>query len=73
MKKLSAMLAAVVGLFASAVASVHAALPAAAETAFETIETNVTDILAVIWPIVAMATGGFVLIKLFKKGASKAT
>lgn len=48
-----------------------AALPAEATAAFTGIADNVTDILAVLWPIVASLTGGFVLISLFKKGASK--
>lgn len=52
---------------------VHAALPTEAAAAFTAISGNVTDILAVVWPIVATMTGGFVLIKLFKKGANKAT
>lgn len=49
-----------------------AALPTEATAAFTTITGNVTDVLAAIWPIVALAVGGFTLIKLFKKGASKA-
>jgi len=54
-------------------ASAQATLPTEAAAAFTAISGNVTDILAVVWPIVATMTGGFVLIKLFKKGASKAT
>lgn len=60
---------------AAAVAYVEnalAALPTEATNAFSTISGNVTDILAAVWPIVALATGGFILIKLFKKGANKA-
>lgn len=53
--------------------SAHAALPTEAAAAFTAISGNVTDILAVVWPIVTLMTGGFVLIKLFKKGANKAT
>lgn len=49
----------------------HAALPSEATAAFTSISGAVTDILAAIWPIVAAVTGGFVLISLFKKGASK--
>jgi len=49
-----------------------AALPTEATAAFATISGNVTDVLAAMWPIVALATGGFVLVKLFKKGANKA-
>lgn len=59
------------GLMAG-IASAHAALPTEATAAFSAIKDNVTDVLAAIWPIVALATGGFVLVKLFKKGANKA-
>jgi len=54
------------------IASAHAALPAEATAAFSAINGNVTDVLAAMWPIVALATGGFVLVKLFRKGANKA-
>ena len=54
------------------IASAHAALPTEATAAFSAISGNVTDVLAAMWPIVALATGGFVLVKLFKKGANKA-
>lgn len=60
------------GLMSGVIASAHAALPAEATAAFTTISGNVTDVLGAMWPIVALATGGFVLIKLFKKGANKA-
>jgi len=50
----------------------HAALPTEATAAFTALSGNVTDVLAVIWPIVTLGVGGFALIKLFKKGASKA-
>lgn len=59
-------------LMAGVMSSAHAALPAEATAAFSTISGNVTDVLAAMWPIVALATGGFVLVKLFKKGANKA-
>lgn len=49
----------------------NAALDAAITTAIDGIETNITDILAAYWPIYLLATGGFVLVKLFKRGASK--
>lgn len=45
-----------------------AALPTEATAAFTAVSGNVTDIFAAIWPIIATVTGGFVLIKLFKKG-----
>ena len=49
----------------------QAALPAEATAAFTALSGNVTDIFAAVWPIVAAVVGGFVLIGLFKKGASK--
>lgn len=52
--------------------SAHAALPTEATAAFTGLSGNVTDIFAAVWPIVAMVVGGFVLIKLFKKGANAA-
>lgn len=51
--------------------SAQAALPAEATAAFTSLSGNVTDIFAAVWPIVAAVVGGFVLIGLFKKGASK--
>ena len=65
-------LLAVAGLMSGVISSAHAALPTEATAAFSTISGNVTDVLAAMWPIVALATGGFVLVKLFKKGANKA-
>jgi hypothetical protein len=70
MKNLYKMLfAMVLGLLSIAA---HAALPTEATAAFTTLSGHVTDILAAIWPILAAVVGGFTLIKLFKKGASKA-
>ena len=51
-------------------AAAHAALPTEAAGAFTTLSGNVTDILAAIWPIVATCVGGFVLIRLFRRGAN---
>lgn len=50
-----------------------AALPADAQAAIDSVKTFGDDILAAIWPIAATLTVGFVGIKLFKKGANKAT
>lgn len=71
MNKLTQKLLAGAGLASASVMSAHAALPPEAAAAFTTINGNVTDIFAAIWPIVAVVTGGFVLIGLFKKGAGK--
>ncbi|WP_089138190.1 major coat protein [Vibrio rumoiensis] len=51
----------------------HAELPAGAATAMAEVQTMVTDILAAVWPIVTALTVGFIGIKLFKKGANKAS
>lgn len=72
MNKMQKQLAAVGGLLGGSIASAHAALPTEAAAAFTALSGNVTDILAVVWPIVALSVGGFALIKLFKKGASRA-
>lgn len=56
---------------ATFVNSAMAALPAEATAAFTTLSGNVTDIFAAIWPIIATVVGGFVLIKLFKRGSNK--
>lgn len=53
--------------------SASAALPTDAQTAIDSVATFVTDILAAVWPIATALTIGFVGIKLFKKGANKAT
>ncbi|KOO14401.1 hypothetical protein AKJ18_13945 [Vibrio xuii] len=50
-----------------------AALPADAQAAMDSVGTFVTDILAAAWIIATSMVTGFVGIKLFKKGASKAT
>jgi len=72
MNKIQKFLLSFAVLSSGVVASAHAALPTEATAAFSAISGNVTDVLAAMWPIVALATGGFVLVKLFKKGANKA-
>ena len=58
--------------FIGSVSSAHAALPAEATAAFTAVSDNATSVLAAVWPIVGLVTGGFILIRLFKKGANKA-
>ncbi|MCK9283973.1 MAG: hypothetical protein M0P39_06785 [Rhodocyclaceae bacterium] len=53
-------------------AGAYAALPAAATTAFTDLSADVTAMLALVWGVVFIATGGWVSIRLFKKGANKA-
>lgn len=51
----------------------HAALPTEVTGAFTSISDTVTGILALVWPIATALTVGFVGLKLFKKGANKAS
>ena len=72
MKTLKSKIA--VGLALAMTAGVaSAALPADAQGAIDSIALFVDDILVAVWGIVTVVTVGFVGIKLFKKGASKAT
>lgn len=61
---------AVVGSAASVAA--HAELPAAATTAFTTIQTDGLALVDLAWPVMIAVTGGFILLGLFKKAAKKA-
>lgn len=49
----------------------HAALPAAATAAFNDLKTDGLSLIDLVWPVVGAITVGFVLIGLFKRGASK--
>lgn len=61
------------GLLLSMIAAfAHAALPTEATAAFGSLSDNLTAIFELVWPILATAVGGWTLMKLFKKGASKA-
>lgn len=63
---------AVVAAGASLVAvQAHAALPAAATSAFNDLMTDGLSLIDLVWPVVGAITVGFVLITLFKRGASK--
>ena len=50
-----------------------AELPAGATTAISQIQTDGLALIDAYWPVVTALTVGFILIKLFKKGANKAT
>lgn len=49
----------------------HAALPTAATEAFTNLKTDALSLIDLVWPVVGAITVGFVLISLFKRGASK--
>ncbi len=49
----------------------HAALPEAATTAMTTLKTDAEALLTAAWPVVVAITVGFILIRLFKRVASR--
>lgn len=51
----------------------EAGLPPEVSAAFGEIETNFTGLAAEAWPVIATIVGGFILVKLFKKFANKAS
>ena len=61
------------GALLMAASSANAALPEVATQAFSTLGTYVTEMLTSTWGIAVPMTVGFIGIKLFKKGANKAT
>ncbi|HCG6943385.1 TPA: hypothetical protein NJ333_000779 [Vibrio parahaemolyticus] len=61
------------GALLMAASSANAALPEVATQAFSTLASYVTEMLTSTWAIAVPMTVGFIGIKLFKKGANKAT
>lgn len=53
------------------VGSAQAALPASVTSAMTSIQTDGMALIDLAWPVIAALVGGFVLIKLFKRAASK--
>lgn len=53
------------------VGNVSADVPAAVGTAITGIQTDALALIDLVWPAVAAIVGGFVLFKIFKRGASK--
>jgi len=49
----------------------EAALPAVVGTTITGISTDGLALIDLVWPVVGAIVGGFILIKLFKRGASK--
>ncbi|MGZ6005444.1 MAG: major coat protein [Candidatus Saccharimonadales bacterium] len=49
----------------------QAALPAVVGTTITGIQTDGLALIDLVWPVVGAIIGGFILIKLFKRGASK--
>ncbi len=59
------------GLLVMGVASAHAALPAAADTAFTNAGTAVTDVETAAWPVIGASIVAFLIIRLVKRGAKQ--
>jgi hypothetical protein len=73
MRKIVAFLLATLLLAVGAVASAEAALNAGVSTAFSTIQTDGLALIDLAWPVVIAVTVAFIMIRLFKKAAAKAT
>lgn len=50
-----------------------AAVPTEATTAIAAIQTDGLEIIGLAWPVLAAITGGFIVMKLFKKVVNKAS
>ncbi len=73
MKSLSKICAVTVAFIAMAFTTAIAAVPTVATTAVSTLVTDTGSFIDSLWAIVAIVVVGFIWIKLFKKGANKAT
>lgn len=49
----------------------HAALPEEIGTGLTAIQTDALALIDLVWPVVIAITTGFILFKLFKRGANK--
>ena len=69
--KFAAPVAAAAAASLSLVGEAFAALPPSVGSAMTSIQTDGMALIDLAWPVVAALVGGFVLIKLFKRAASK--
>lgn len=56
-----------------AAGAANAALPVGATTAFSDIQTDALALIDLVWPAAIAITSGFIVLKLFKRAANKAT
>lgn len=49
----------------------HAAVPAVVGTTLATVQTDALAVIDLIWPVVLAVLGGFILMKIVRRGASK--
>jgi len=71
--KTRASVALVSVMAAGAASAQEATLPPEVGTAFSGISDNFESMAAMAWPVVGTIVGGFILVKLFKKFANKAS
>ena len=69
MKFLKMFFAGVLGMLGFT--TVHAALPLVVGTTLTDIQVDSLALIDLLWPVVGVITGGFILIKIFKRGSSK--
>lgn len=62
----------VASLLTLVAAPVFAAIPTEATAALTALKDDITSMIGLVWPVVIVGVVGFALIKLFKRGASKA-
>jgi hypothetical protein len=67
----SIILAMIAALLVLAVGLAEAALPAIVGTTMTSVQTDGLALVDLVWPVVGAITGGVILLKLFKRGASK--
>ncbi len=70
-KTVGGAMTALVALLMLGASSANAALSTEIATAFTEIQTDALSLIDLVWPVVAVVTGGFVMFKIFKRGASK--
>jgi hypothetical protein len=59
------------GVIAGTIGTANATLPAVVGTTLTAIQTDGLALIDLVWPVVGAVTGGFILFKLFKRGAAK--
>lgn len=73
MRKITAFILLIALMAVGAIAPAEAALNAGVSTAFSTLQTDGLALIDLAWPVVTAVTVAFIMIRLFKKAASKAT
>lgn len=73
MRKLKLLAASLGVAFVGAAPSVYAAVPAEATTAVTDLITDAGTFIGSLWPLLVAVVVGFIFMKIFKKGVSRAT